>query len=87
MDIDTNDPFQKEAKHTAGWNKLSATLEPVSHWSMFNIKDTHSNNNPKSWWQVSQETKVRDAHDVVAFRRGLARAERPGEFEDAACAD
>lgn len=28
-----------------------------------------------------------DAHDVVAFRRGLVRAERPGESEDAACAD
>lgn len=27
------------------------------------------------------------AQDVVAFRRGLVRAERPGESEDAACAD
>ena len=33
--------------------------EPVSRWSMFNIRDTHSNNDPKSWWQVSQETKAR----------------------------
>jgi hypothetical protein len=31
MDIDTNDPFQKKTRHTTGWNKLSATPEPVSH--------------------------------------------------------
>jgi hypothetical protein len=34
-----------------------------------------------------KKRRQENAHDVVAFRRGLVRAERPGEPEDAACAD
>jgi hypothetical protein len=87
MDIDTNDPFQKNKAYSGGGISYlqRRSLSVTGACSTLGTRTPIMTRDPGG--RYHKKRRQENAHDVVAFRRGLVRAERPGESEDAACAD